>query len=162
MIKPKARIWTHAADEIIYALWGKEGDREIARQVCRVLPGKSPRAIAHRGKWLGLPARETPVPKWPVDEDNYLRQWIGKKPLRQVAREINRTPSAVYRRAKTIGLKAKRAEKPKAMAISEDERQARRIAKSDKQFLALLVAAHGPTAPGEMTPGRVTARGPWA
>lgn len=107
-----ARVWTELDDQRLRALVaGGVAVEGAARMLSR-----TPDALRARARKLGLPplvsSRErAPRRRWTADEDEQLRLYIGVNPG-ILAERLNRSPEAVAKRLRRIGLRDGRERSP--------------------------------------------------
>lgn len=58
-------------------------------------------SVRKRAKFLGV---SRPLSRWTAQEDNVIRDGIGRRPLAEVSRELKRSPGAVVFRTRMLGL----------------------------------------------------------
>lgn len=91
------RDWTAAEEEVIHGQYKRGRAVAIARQL-----GRSLASVHHKARAMGvLVAR-----RWTLADDQQLRdEWVAEgRTVRAIAREMNRTQEAIYKRAQDIGL----------------------------------------------------------
>lgn len=98
--RPPAK-WTPEMDAIIKKYITIEYREDIARRL-----GVSKGAVIGRAKRLGLSGQHPAAPMaWTRDEDDFLRENVGKMTQADLGRELGRDPSSVSRRLERLGIK---------------------------------------------------------
>ena len=90
--------YTETEDSFIMEHYAETTDKEIAEKL-----GRSLKSVRKRAKKIGCPAKKT-VRRWSEEEDNIILASTGKH-LNEVAKELNRDPSDLSKRARKLGIK---------------------------------------------------------
>lgn len=94
----RRRRWTAAEDTTV-----RDGyaDGRTCRHIAELLPGRTAGAVTARARKLGL---TTYARRWTEADDERLRRLLGSRSPAQLARALGRTPEALRRRTRTLGL----------------------------------------------------------
>lgn len=100
------RRWTAAEDAVV-----RDGYAQgwTCARIARALPGRTHGSVAARARKLGIADYGR---RWTAEEETLLRRQIGARlSLSEVARTLVRTPEAVCRRARRLGLEPPRGDR---------------------------------------------------
>lgn len=103
------KTWTQEEIEILQEHAGKITSMQIHTQY---LPGRTPKAIRHKIQRLDLNPNDMSRDIWTDREIKYLKRYFNKLTVKQIARKLNRSETAVRNRA--VILKLSRPDKTRA------------------------------------------------
>lgn len=97
------RRWTNSEIEYLEHAYGREQTSKIAQELNR-----TESAICSQARELRLPSAKRKVTlrgrRWTDAELQYLKEAYGRKPLSEIARELDRTGEAIRKRAQQLHL----------------------------------------------------------
>lgn len=120
--KPRQLKWTPEMDATIRRYINVLTRGEIAKKIGK---GATAAAVISRAARLNLQGVSPVAPQpWTAEEDQYLRDRVGSLSQRDMAEELGRERSSVFRRLEKLGIKPERAVvtyiAPKAVKPSQD------------------------------------------
>ena len=120
IISGMGRAWTSEEDKELLRL---AAERKTPAEIA-VLLGKTKRGVQRRlqghakaGKWVRVDL------VWPPEDVKVLESLLGRRSLSVIAEKLNRTVSAVWKKAKRIGLIDSRHTAPSAPRITKNVRR---------------------------------------
>lgn len=91
--------WTDKENSTLRQFFPHSSYEEIAR----VLPNRTANAVKEQAYRMGL-RKQVPAQEWTPDEIETVRKYVGRTTVKKISNLVNRTPGAVYAKARKMGL----------------------------------------------------------